>query len=273
MERNLYISDTFCAVTEDGRLVEYIPDNPEIRAGEILRGRTERIMSSLQCAFVDIGRKRSGFLPLKENSKSFQGGEIRSGEEVWVQIHREETGEKGAFLTRDLTLPGESLIFMPMNRYIGVSSRIAGEEDKKRLRETGSRIAEGRFGLVMRKAALERSEEELSAEAEELLRRWEEARERALADPGSRVILSCDGPAEELIREYEPRGISRILRNTPLEEGLRQQLRAAMGRVIRLPHGGNIVVDRCEALTVIDVNTAGDSRGGSRRGTIMATHL
>ncbi len=273
MERILYLSEDFSALTEEGRLVEYIPENPEIRSGEILRGRVERIMASLRCAFVDIGRKKSGFLPLQENSKSFLGGEIRSGEEVWVQIHREETGEKGAFLTRDLTLPGSCLILMPMNRYIGVSARIADGEDRMRLRALGERLSGNRFGLVIRQGALNRTEEELEKEAESLLEKWEEAREAALADPGRRVILSGGSGGEDLLRDYEPRGITRILRNAPLSERMRQELRLAEGRKVPLPHGGNIVVDRCEAMTVIDVNTAGDSRGSGRRETILETNL
>ncbi len=273
MERYLYISDDFCAVTEDGRLVEYIPENPEVRAGEILRGRVQRIMASLQCAFVDIGRKKSGFLPLKENSSTFVGGEIRSGEEVWVQIHREENGDKGAFLTRDLTVPGSHLILMPMNRHIGVSARIAEEDDRQRLQRMGRELAQDRFGLVLRSSALSRSEEELRHETEMLLRRWEKARDAAAKDPSGRIILSCQTAGEDLMRDYEPRGITGIRRNTPADARMLQELRQAEARVIRLPHGGNIVIDRCEAMTVIDVNTGGDARSGSRRETILETNL
>ncbi len=273
MERYLYISDAFSAVTEDGRLVEYIPENPEIRAGEILRGRVRRIMASLQCAFVDIGRKRSGFLPLKENSSTFRGGEIRSGGEVWVQIHREETGEKGAFLTRDLTVPGSCLILMPMNRHIGVSARVTDEEERRRLQQLGRELARDRFGLVLRAAACQKNEGELRSEADALLLRWEEAREAALGDPERRVILSCGTPGEDLLRDYEPRGITGILRDAPADARMLQELRQAEAREVRLPHGGNIVIDRCEAMTVIDVNTAGDARGGRRRETILETNL
>ena len=106
-------------VTEDGRLVEYISleENREAgQSGDQVLGRAERMMPGLGCAFVDIGRRRSGFLPLQEDSRSFRGGPVKSGEKFIVQIRKEETGEKGAFLTRDVTLPGTLVILMPMNR-------------------------------------------------------------------------------------------------------------------------------------------------------------
>ncbi len=269
----LFLSEKFCAVKEDGRLVEYIPESPEIRAGEILRGRVERIMASLQAAFVDIGRKKSGFLPLKENSLSFQGESLRSGQEVWVQIHREENGDKGAYLTRDLTVPGSSLILMPMNRYIGVSSRISDPEEREKLRKLGSSLARNRFGLVMRQAALGRTEAELADEVSVLCEKWEKARAGALEDPARRVILSSGSAAEDLLRDYGPRGIDAVVRDAEPDARMRQELRSAEERKVRLPHGGNIVVDRCEAMTVIDVNTAGNDPGSGRRDTILETNL
>ena len=123
MERILYLNETFCAVEENGRLVEYIPISAEDQTGEILSGKVERIMPGLEAAFVDIGRKRAGFLPLKENSGSFAEPDFRSGDTVLVQIRREETGNKGAALSRDISIPGSYLILMPKNRHIGVRTR------------------------------------------------------------------------------------------------------------------------------------------------------
>jgi len=148
MERILYLNETFCAVAEDGRLVEYIPAAAGDETGQILRGKIERMMPGLEAAFVDIGRKKAGFLPLKENSRSFTGGAIRSGDRVWVQIRKEETGEKGAYLSRDLTIAGSRILLMPMNRHIGVSARITDEETRQRLAETGRRLADGQCGIV-----------------------------------------------------------------------------------------------------------------------------
>ena len=119
------------------------------------------MMPGLEAAFVDIGRKKAGFLPLRENSRSFTGGAVRSGDRVWVQIRKEENGEKGAFLTRDLSIAGSRMLLMPMNRHIGVSARITDEAVRTRMTETGKRLAEGGCGIVMREAAFGASEAEL----------------------------------------------------------------------------------------------------------------
>ena len=264
MERELYLTESFCAVREDRRLVEYIPIRPEDRTGQILMGKVNRMMPGLEAAFVDIGRKKDGFLPLKENSRSFTGGALRSGERVLVQIRREETGSKGAYLSRDLSLPGSCLILMPLNRHIGVSARVLEEEERARMLRMGQELAGGQFGLVMREAALGKGKEELEGELAGLLRQWDNLRQGE---------MPSWGPAEELIRDYGPRGIDRITREGPLPPDLERQRKEAENRRIRLPHGGNIVIDRCEALTVIDINSASDGGDGSRRATALRTNL
>ena len=274
-ERTLYLSDRFCAVEENGRLVEYIQENPEEKTGAILRGRVERIMASLQCAFVDIGRKKSGFLPLRENSETFRGKEIRSGDRVLVQIRKEEKGDKGAFLSRDLTLAGSGLLLMPMNRFIGVSARVSDEAQREALKRTGEELLAEKglhCGIVMRAAALSLSGEELREERDRLWERWE-ATLRAPEKAETGVVLQGNSIAEELMNDYGPRGIVRVDRSGSLPADLQRQLKEAQNRKIHLPHGGNIVIDPCEALTVIDVNSASDSHGGSRRQTIVETNL
>lgn len=129
MERVIVRGPGFCAVTEDGVLVEYLQRDAS-QGGDILGGTVERMMPGIGGAFVSIGRKKAGFLPLRENSQSFAAEPLRSGTRIPVQVKKEETGGKGAFLTRDLTLAGTYVLLMPLNRYIGVSSRIQAEEDR-----------------------------------------------------------------------------------------------------------------------------------------------
>ena len=264
MERILYSNADFCAVAEGRRLVEYIPAASCDEAGRILWGKVQRIMPALEAAFVDIGRKRAGFLPLKENSSSFQGSPLRSGDRVLVQIRKEETGEKGAYLTRDLCIPGSCLILMPMNRHLGVSARITESSERTRLQETGMRLTGGSFGLVMREAALRATETELKAELEDLRKQWNHVLE------GETLGGSIE---EELLRDYTPRGITSVIRNQPLSADFSRQLSEAKNRMIHLPHGGNIVIDVCEALTVVDVNSASDAAGGNREETALETNL
>lgn len=264
MERILYANKTCCALSEDGRLVEFIPEREEDRTGQILEGRVDRIMPGLGAAFVKIGRKRDGFLPIKENSSSFQGGEIHSGDRILVQIRREETGQKGAYLSRDLSIAGSRMILMPMNRHIGISARITDPVRREELLDTGRRLSGGDTGLVMREASLGAAREVLQEELTQLKERWDAIRQGELPPASAE---------EELIRDYAVRGITRIVREKELPADLVRQKKEAENRRIRLPHGGNIVIDRCEAMTVIDVNSASDSGEGNRRETALRTNL
>ncbi len=276
MERILYLGETFCAVSENGRLTEYIPVRAEDRTGMILTGRVDRMMPGLEAAFVDLGGRRDGFLPLRENSRTFTDPPVKSGDRTLVQIRKEETGNKGAFLTRDLSIPGSYLILMPKNRHIGVSARVKDPDLREEMLRAGRALAGDACGLVMRENAAElmRSDsdgeaagsgmETLRAELESLKAKWREIQ------TGNGATFS---PEEELKRDYEPRGITRTERVDRLPADLERQRREAEGRTVRLPHGGSLVIDRCEALTVIDVNSASDAGGESRRETALRTNL
>ena len=268
MERIIYKGEGFCAVAENGVLVEYLQTDTEQQCGDILLGKVERMMPGLGCAFVDIGRKRSGFLPLRENSLTFSQPELRSGMTAAVQIRKEENGEKGAFLTRDLVLAGKYLLLMPMNRYIGVSSRIQDEMKKNQLRKTGKEIAGDRFGLVMRSAALNVPMQELEKEAAELLNQWNAVLPELQKAGRAGTVLCHQDPAAQMTADYETCGISSIREEGSLPADLERQLRAAGERTVRIGNGGNIVIDRCEAMTVIDVNT-GSSRADRADGNLF----
>ena len=273
MVRKIISGPGFYAVTEDGVLVEYIPNDPSDQCGDILLGKTDRLMPGMNCAFVDIGRKKSGFLPLDENSASFTGGKIRSGESMTVQVKKEETGTKGAFLTRDITLPGTTVILMPMNRYIGVSNRVTDESVRGELKKPGREIAADRFGLVMRKAAEEAAPEVVRQEAESLYETWRIMEEKASqgGKPGSVLFSGCI--ADRLQEDYARDGMHTIQEATEADADIARQLRQVKERTVRLPGGGNIVLDRCEAMTVIDVNTASAADAGSKGQTVLETNL
>ena len=276
MKRIIYKNAAFCAVSEDGVLVEYLPTESADRTGDVLVGRVERMMPGLSCAFVDIGRRKSGFLPLEEKSRSFTGGPLHSGEYVPVQIRREETGDKGAFLSRDITLAGKWCLVMPMNQFVGVSSRIQDEESRETLKQRGQAIAAGRFGIVMRSAALRVEPEEIREEAEKLFQDWTMPPE-GNADRDTRpggVIFRQSDPIEQLCQDYSARGETAIAETEQLSQDLDSQLREAQGRKVRMKGGGTLVFDRCEALTVIDVNTASNQGiGKGKESTVLDTNL
>ncbi len=273
MNRVFWEGPSFCAVTEDGQLVEYLETDAGDQAGDLILGRVDRLMPGLDCAFLKIGRKRDGFLPLREDSRSFTGGRIRSGDAVLVQIKKEETGQKGCYLTRDVLVPGQLLILMPMNRYIGVSSRIEEPEIRERLKALGREIAGEDFGLILRKAAAEGDPGDIRREAEELLSRWQEIQARSLTETVPGAVLYHGSPIDQLRNDYLARGGGEVQQAESLPADLLRQLREASLRKLSLPGGGTVVIDRCEAMTVIDVNTASMQGAPDKRHTVLRTNL
>lgn len=273
MERNLYTGPGYCAVTEDGILVEYFEKDLTQQCGDILGGTVERIMPGIGGAFVKIGRKTAGFLPLKENSLSFSGESLKSGLKIPVQIRKEETGNKGAFLTRDLTLAGQLVLLMPMNRYVGISSRITEEKDRERLRETGRIIAGEKTGIILREAALHAEKESIAAETEKLLAEWAAVEDRIRTGFENGDVLYHQDPVCQMIADYKIRGIDKTVEAEELPAELRHQLQRAGERTIRIRNGGNIVIDCCEAMTVIDVNSGSARAGGRLADTYLETNL
>ncbi len=272
MERSILNGTDYCAVIEDGRLAEYIQKDPESLSGDILLGKADRMMPGMDCAFVNIGRKKDGFLPLRENSQSFSGNEIRSGEMMILQVKKEERGEKGAFLTRDITIPGTYTLVMPMNRHIGISSRITDEQARTKLKRIGEEITDGRFGLVLRNAAAEADKHAIREEAEANFLTWTEIKARAAkgGKPGT-VLFRC-GILEQLMNDYQL-SEDRIIQTGILEQPYRKQLKQAYERTVPLAGGGSIVIDRCEAFSAIDVNTASNAGKASKEMTVLETNL
>ena len=264
------------AVVEDGRLVEYLLDNASAQTTEaIYMGRVERVVPGMNAAFIDIGQEKNGFLPLQERNLS-DAGKLQSGMAVLVQVRKEAHGGKGAFLSRDITLCGEYALVMPLNRMIGVSSRVTGDEDRDALRDLAGRVTDGGFGMVVRASSLGMSEETIRAEADELLAQWEVIRQAAPTAHVPSMIHQARTQLDSVIDDYRPRGVERIHTDDPalaksLESvapvtvsssdpialmGFDRQRDRALERRVWLDSGGTLVIDPCEAMTVIDVNTA-----------------
>lgn len=279
MRREIYVSAAptrEIAVVEDGRLVEYLREDEHSDAETICLGRVERVVPGMKAAFVDICQEKRGFLPLDERSLTFRGAPLQAGDRVLVQIRKEAQGVKGAFLSRDVTFAGETAILMPLNRYVGVSSRIEDEADRRRLVALGQAISGGAFGLVMRSAALDAPEAEIRTEVETLKARWESVCRAAPTAHAPSVLARPRTLLDGVLDDYGPRGIDRVVTEesalaaqladaypTVVEEpgmmarhGWTRQRDKALERTVWLDCGGTLVIDACEALMVIDVNTA-----------------
>ncbi len=273
MNRVIYVLPDACAVAENNRLVEYLPTDSEAQSGDILIARIGRIMAGMECAFADIGRAKSGFLPLAENSSSFQGPALHSGDVTAVQVRREETGTKGAFLSRDLSIPGRNVILMPLNRYIGVSSRITDPDERERLRNIGNLVSGGSFGLILRASSSGADESIIREGTDALLQIWQDINQRIKKERHPGTVVFAGNPVQQLLDDYHFCSGDPVIRNDTLPADLLHQLSSASARKIALKSGGNIVIDPCEAMTVIDVNSASFSGSSTKEASVTAANL
>ena len=274
--RTLYLGagEREAALVEDGRLTEFVRDGG-VDTDALILGKVVRVVPGMDAAFVDIGQERNGFLPLKENSASFENAApLRSGDRVLVQVKREAHAEKGAFLTRDVALCGEYALLMPLNRYIGVSNKIADEKRRKALRALGEKLTGGSCGIVLRTSGADAEEEAIRADFDALLAAWEAVRKAAPTAhaPG---VLYANTACRAMLRDLTPLGLDEIVRDAD-EAAMavwRAEAEKALQRRVWLKSGATLVIDECEALTVIDVNTAKFTGRRALEDTALRTNL
>ncbi|MGH8319287.1 MAG: Rne/Rng family ribonuclease [Steroidobacteraceae bacterium] len=293
-----------------------IPSREQKKAN-VYKARISRIEPSLEACFVDYGATRHGFLPLKEVSRDFfrqqpQGGRMNirellaEGQELIVQVEKEERGNKGAALTTFLSLAGRFLVLMPNNpRAGGVSRRIEGEE-RDQMREVMNqlRIPDG-MGAIVRTAGVGRSVEELQWDLDNLNAQWEQisvaAKDRSapflvyresdavtramrdyLSDDIGEVLV--DDPAafqkaQEYMQRFMPADTQRRLKLYTDDIALftryqiESQIESAYAHKVQLPSGGSIVIDYTEALVSIDINSARATKGSDIETTALNTNL
>ncbi|MFC5577956.1 ribonuclease E/G [Lysobacter niabensis] len=288
----------------------------EQKKSNIYKGKITRLEPSLEAAFVDYGAERHGFLPLKEISRDyFQPGVdhnkaglkelLREGQEIVVQVDKEERGNKGAALTTFISLAGRYMVLMPNSPTAGgVSRRIEGD-DRAALKEAMDKLAiPDDMGVIIRTAGVGRDAEELQWDLDYLLQVWKAVAEAALTKPSpfliyaeSRLIIRAlrdymrpdigeilvDTPemyaeAREFVEQVMPhnqRKLKHYTDDTPLFNRfqIESQIENAYEREVRLPSGGALVIDQTEALTAIDVNSARATKGGDIEETAFHTNL
>jgi len=293
--REIYIRRTHgtdIAVMEDGNLVEYLQDDQATSAEAIYVGKVERVVPGMKAAFVQIGQEKCGFLPLIERNAP-DLPKLQTGMHVLVQVRKEAQGVKGAFLSRDINLCGEYVLFSPLNRMIAVSSRIVKEKERKALKALGAEISGGEFGLIMRNAAQNAPEDAIVQEVEQLRACWEAVIKAAPTAHVPSILHQPRTPLEVALAEYHTRGIDRIYTNDVSMEAMLSayapvtimgdnlfdiaristQVLRGLDRRVWLESGGNLVFDPCEAMTVIDVNTAKFTGKDKLANTVLQTNL
>ncbi|MGS0535948.1 ribonuclease E [Pseudoalteromonas sp. SaAl2] len=307
------------ALVDGQRLYDLDIESPghEQKKANIYKGKITRIEPSLEAAFVDYGAERHGFLPLKEIARTyfpqgytFQGRPnirdvIKEGQEVIVQVDKEERGQKGAALTTFISVAGSYLVLMPNNpRAGGISRRIEGDE-RTELKEALSRLELPKgMGLIVRTAGVGKSFEELNYDLKALLVHWDAIQQASNSGKAPFLIHQESNVIFRAIRDYLRRDIGEILIDKPrvFEEAkahierfrpdfmsrvklysgevplfthyqIESQIESAFQREVRLPSGGSIVIDPTEALTSIDINSSKATKGGDIEETALNTNL
>ncbi len=288
----------------------------EQRKSNIYKGVITRVEPSLEAAFVDYGQERHGFLPFKEISRSYfsdksEGGKtriqdvIKEGQELIVQVDKDERGNKGAALTTLISLAGRYLVLMPNNpRGGGVSRRIEGE-DRNELRDVLAQLEVPKgMSIIARTAGIGRNAEELQWDLNYLTQLWTAVEEASHIQAGAFLIYQEGSLVIRAIRDYFSADINEILIDTPdvYEQAVQfmnhvmpgnvarvklyqdevplfsrfqieHQIESAFSREVRLPSGGAIVIDHTEALVSVDVNSGRSIKGADIEQTAYNTNL
>ena len=306
------------AIVDGQKLLDFETEieGREQRKGNIYKAVVTRVEPSLEACFVDYGEDRHGFLPFKEIARQYfrEGVDVRSariqdcikeGQELLVQVEKEERGNKGAALTTFVSLAGRYLVLMPNNpRGGGVSRRIEGE-DREELKENLDQLEYPKgMSLIARTAGIGRSAAELQWDLNYMLKLWTAIDDAAKGGKGAYLIYQESSLVIRAIRDYFTADVGEILIDTDdlfeqahqfmnhvmPDQGHRvkryrddaplfsrfqieHQIETAHSRTVNLPSGGAIVIDHTEALVSVDVNSARSTRGGDIEETATRTNL
>lgn len=290
----------------------------EQKKANIYKGKITRVEPSLEAAFVDFGADRHGFLPLKEIARQYFRKDpkevegrlnikelVKEGQELIVQVDKEERGTKGAALSTFISLAGRYLVLMPNNpRAGGISRRIEGEERQQLRDAMDSLTFPEEMGVIVRTAGVGRSGEELQWDLDYLLKLWKSIAEASEEHKAPFLIYQESNVIIRAIRDYLRKDIGEVLIDsrdvydeaeqfvsqvmtdfqhkiklyqdeTPLFSRfqIESQIETAFEREVKLPSGGSVVIDPTEALVSIDINSSRATKGADIEETALQTNL
>lgn len=310
---NMVPEETCMALLEDGELqaVEMERSSHSHLVGNIYKGRVQNVLPGMQAAFVDIGTGKNAFLyigdglPHETIASMPQNARIHIGQSLPIQIVKDAIGTKGPRATMHISLPGRNVVLMPTAAYIGMSRRIEDEAERARLHAIAERICPKGMGLIIRTVAAGQSEQSLAEDVRYLVRLWESilaryklkakgstllyrdadllirlVRDRFTADIDELVIDNEEAyqRVRSLVEANSPELVDRIrfyASKTPIFKAyhIEEEIEKLGAREVELKSGGFLVIDKTEALTVIDVNT-GKYVGKTNLGdTVYQTNL
>ncbi|USZ14106.1 Rne/Rng family ribonuclease [Moraxella sp. FZFQ2102] len=304
------------ALCKDNHLYDFDLENRtrEQKKANIYKGHITRVEPSLEAAFVEYGSARQGFLPLREIASEYLHGNLREdnikqlikeGDEVIVQVEKEERGNKGAALSTFISLAGRYLVLMPNNAKAGgISRQISGKvrEEMKQI-IAGLNLPKG-MSVIVRTAGLGKGAEDLQNDLDHLLDIWKSIQEQNKNRPSPCLVHQEAGVVTRAVRDYlrddigevwidsenayneaanfisavMPAQMSKLRKYTEYEPmfarfGIERQIETAYQREVRLPSGGSIVIDQTEALVSIDINSSKSTKGSDVAETAYHTNL
>ncbi len=326
--RNMFISvvsgeQVEVALTEEGALHEYYLEmlHQMKTKGNIYKGVVHNVDTNLQAAFINYGAGKNGFLQIDEIHPEYYQNHhepskgkkyppiqqvIKPGQEILVQVLKEPTGSKGAFLTTWLSLAGRFLVLTPGQEQIGISRKVDSEEERARLREMMSGIEPGAgLGVIVRTVSVGTSKTTLKNDLQYLKRVWREIRKRGVSESAPLLVYQEPKLAERAIRDYLTDDVHEVwVDNAEMAESLREivsllfprkkdlvrvhtdvrqtlwerfavqrQLEQIYSREVVLPSGGRLVFDQTEALMAIDINSGKISGKGNFASMALKTNL
>ncbi|RSL32699.1 Rne/Rng family ribonuclease [Salibacterium salarium] len=306
------------AVRENGKVKEIFIERPEEEriAGSIYKGRVKDVLPGMQAAFVDIGREKNGFLYRDELvgykllEEAYEVKEKRSisefiteGQEVIVQVTKEEFGQKGARLTENVSLSGKYTVFLPDGGYIGISKKMSTEDVREEWRTRAENMLVDQEGMIIRTICESLTEDIVAEDIRFLREDWERIMKEATSKRPPSLIYQDAGIVERLLRDYpldqiqkiivdhfpDVQAIKRLLRfekkdiekvvhyrgheNLFSAQGVEKELDKALKPKVWLKNGGFLMIEKTEALTVIDVNTGRFTGKQDLEETIRKTNI
>ncbi|MFF3006947.1 ribonuclease E/G [Kitasatospora sp. NPDC057940] len=305
---------TQIGVLEDGVLVEHYVNKEQATSyvGNVYLGKVQNVLPSMEAAFVDIGKGRNAVLYAGEVNFGALGhggprrieSVLKSGQSVLVQVSKDPIGHKGARLTSQISLPGRYLVYVPEGSMTGISRKLP-ENERARLKQILKKIVPDDAGVIVRTAAEGASEEELTRDVQRLQQQWEDIQKKAATgnapallygepdmtvrvvrdifnEDFTKVIVSGDeawSTIHDYVSNVAPDLAERLQRWTSEVDvfatyRIDEQLMKALDRKVWLPSGGSLVIDRTEAMVVIDVNTGKFvGQGGNLEETVTRNNI
>ncbi len=289
------------AVIDGGHLDEVFfeeMDNDSV-TGNVYLGKVENVVPSLEAAFVDIGVGRNAFLRFKDAPSRRKLGK---GTKVLVQVKKDAMGTKGPQVTLKVSIPGRSIVYTPFSKHVGVSKKIDEAQERDRLYRVAKSMLNDKEGVIFRTAAYGVGEENIKDEIERLRTKWQEINESFKRSRKPKILYEESSLVEYILRERLTENTGEVVVDSEdlwhdvvsgvskfkagfkpvvrfvegdsfITEDIYEKIKVIYKRIIPLPGGGNVVIDRTEAMTVIDVNSASNVSGGDIAETSIVTNL